>query len=94
VGDIGSISFSSEMAGFERHSVGVAFRDDGYLVVKFSTSTPGTLWYGEDVKELQPYTPGTWYKVKVILDRSTSTFSVWINDELKASGIKTKDTRV
>jgi uncharacterized membrane protein len=41
---------------------------------------------------LQPYTPGRWYKVRVVLDRSANTFSVRIDDELKASNVKTANT--
>ncbi|MGD0805484.1 MAG: hypothetical protein ABSA11_15600 [Candidatus Bathyarchaeia archaeon] len=38
--------------------------------------------------ELQGYSPNTWYKIKVILDRDTDNFNVWINDSLVASNIK------
>jgi len=44
-----------------------------------------------EVRNLQPYVPGRWYKIRLVLDRSTNTFSVWINDKLKASGIKTEN---
>jgi|ECHhosMinimDraft_1075155.scaffolds.fasta_scaffold00686_3 hypothetical protein len=85
---VGSVGFwNREKATWGKYYVTVAFRGNEYLAVEFINDA-GI----EDIKELQPYTPGTWYKVRVILDRSTNTFSVWINDELKALGIKTTDT--
>lgn len=38
-------------------------------------------------QELASYTLNTWYKVKEVFDASTKTFSVWINDELKATSL-------
>jgi len=35
-----------------------------------------------------------WYKVRVVLDRSANTFSVWVNDELKVSNVKTTKTNI
>jgi len=85
---VGSVGFwNREKDTWGKYYVTVEFRSNKYLVVGFINDA-GIL----DYKKIQLYVPGTWYKVKVILDRSTSTFSVWINDELKASGIKTKGT--
>ena len=85
---VGSIGFwNREEATWGKYYVTVAFMGDGYLAVTFIDAS------GDNkVIELQPYTPGTWYKVKVVLDRSTNTLSVWINDELKASNLKTTST--
>jgi len=88
VDGVGSVGFwNREKDTWGKYYVTVEFRSNKYLVVGFINDA-GVL----DHKEIQPYVPGTWYKVKVILDRSTSTFSVWINDELKVSGIKTQGT--
>jgi len=85
---LGSIGFwNREKATWGKYYVDVAFMSDGYLAVHFIDDA------GNDkVKELQPYTPGRWYKVKVVLDRSANTFSVWIDDELKALNVKTANT--
>ena len=42
--------------------------------------------------KLQGYSPNTWYKIKVILDRNTDSFNVWINDSLVSSNIKDVST--
>jgi hypothetical protein len=34
------------------------------------------------------YVPNVWYKVKVIFDRTSDTFNVWINDTLVGSSLK------
>jgi PKD repeat protein len=87
---VGSIGFwNREEATWGKYYVTVAFMGDGYLAVTFINASGST----ENI-ELQPYTPGTWYKVKVVLDRSTNTLSVWINDALKASNIKTTNTNI
>jgi len=88
VDGVGSVGFwNREKDTWGKYYVTVAFRSNKYLVVGFINDTGVS-----DYKEIQPYVPDTWYKVKVILDRSTSTFSVWINDELKVSGINTQET--
>jgi len=43
----------------------------------------------EDGRVLGTWSPKTWYRVKVILDRRTNTYSVWINGELKGKDIPT-----
>ncbi|MDH7477398.1 MAG: hypothetical protein QHH17_03330 [Candidatus Bathyarchaeota archaeon] len=42
--------------------------------------------------DIEPYVPDVWYKIKLILDRSANKFSVWVNDEIKASNINTAQT--
>jgi len=44
-------------------------------------------------KELGSFQADTWYKVKVILNKVTNTYDVWINDELKGQNLKTKDSQ-
>jgi hypothetical protein len=44
----------------------------------------------DDGSILGEWEPGVWYRVKVVLDRSTNTYSVWIDRELRAEGLDTK----
>ena len=50
----------------------------------------------DDGKFLGTWTPGTWYAIKVLLDRDTNTYSVWINGQLKGNAFKTsnQDTNI
>jgi len=41
---------------------------------------------------LQTYLPNTWYKIKVLLDRITNTYHIWINDALKGTFEEGDDT--
>jgi len=87
---VGSVGFwNRDEATWGKYYVTVAFRADGYLVVHFINGAGAE----EDI-ELQPYTPGIWYKVRVVLDRSANRFSVWVNDELKASNVKITETNI
>jgi hypothetical protein len=43
----------------------------------------------EDGTIVGTWTPQTWYKVKVVLDRSSNTYSVWIDGELRAEHLIT-----
>jgi len=43
----------------------------------------------EDGSILGNWEPGVWYKVKVVLDRSTNTYKVWIDGQLKGQGLST-----
>jgi hypothetical protein len=38
---------------------------------------------------LGSWSPGTWYRVKVVLDRRSNKYSVWINGELRGQNIPT-----
>lgn len=40
---------------------------------------------------LQPYDPNTWYKVKVILNKTSNNYNVWINDIFKKENLKTNN---
>jgi len=44
---------------------------------------------GEDGTILGNWEPGVWYQVKVVLDRSTNTYKVWIDGQLKGEGLTT-----
>jgi hypothetical protein len=57
-----------------------------YAVVKFNHKD-GKI-YSEDGKVLGSWNPQTWYKVKVILNRSTNTYSVWIDGELRGENLR------
>ncbi|MEM2704608.1 MAG: hypothetical protein QXR45_15785 [Candidatus Bathyarchaeia archaeon] len=59
----------------------------GYAWVQFTYDgniTTNDVW----APTLGTWTPKTWYKVKLILDRSTNTFDVWINGELVGNDIE------
>jgi hypothetical protein len=51
--------------------------------VHFNHETMNILAGDESI--LGTWTPGLWYNVKVVLDRSANRYSVWINGELKGS---------
>jgi len=44
----------------------------------------------EDGSLLGSWVPGRWYHVKVLLDRRTNAYSVWINGKLAGSNLKTR----
>jgi PKD repeat protein len=75
--------WNREKATWGKYYATVEFTSDRYIRASSFTG---------EARNLQPYTPGTWYKIKLVLDRSTNTFSVWINDELKASNLKTAES--
>ena len=43
----------------------------------------------DDGTVIGDWVPGVWYQVKVVLDRSTNTYSVWIDGELRGEGLST-----
>jgi hypothetical protein len=68
---------SEKIANWYAH---VNFLDDGNISIAYpSVSPPGHV--------LQSYVTDTWYKVKVILDREDDSYSVWIDDVLRAENI-------
>lgn len=75
--------WNREKATWGKYYATVEFTSDRYIRASSFTG---------EAQNLQPYAPNTWYKVKLVLDRSTNTFSVWINDELKASNLKTAES--
>lgn len=42
----------------------------------------------EYAHELQNLSPDTWYKIRVVLDRSARCYNVWINDAIKGQNIQ------
>jgi hypothetical protein len=75
---------SSGIVGFGQTTpVGVKWGVD----VRFSSDgTIRTLSWGPNIM-LQSYEPGVWYKINVELNTVTNAFSVWIDDELRGSGL-------
>jgi hypothetical protein len=59
----------------------VSFRDDGKIYA----------WYVEwpyvTSKEIGTYSSKSWYKIKVLLNRDTKTYDVWVNDIFKATNL-------
>lgn len=54
-----------------------------YATVSFEDS--GLIRSGGEI--LQSYRPYTWYKVKVMIDKTTRVYSVWIDDVLKGQSL-------
>ncbi len=46
----------------------------------------GYIWGGISpsgwIHQLQPFTPMTWYKIRVVLDKASRVYNVWVNDVL------------
>lgn len=59
-----------------------------YYAIVFFNHDNGKIW-AEDDTILGEWEPGVWYKVKVVLDRSTNTYNVWIDGELRGEGLST-----
>ena len=66
---------------------GVVFRSSGS-----NNWVEGFSWWDDKIV-LSSFVPNKWYKVRLILDRSRDTFSVWINDEFKKTNILTNKSR-
>ena len=62
----------------------VAFTYDGSIVACNSSSFLSG-------QVLQSYAPDQWYDVKVIVDRTNKTFSVWVNGTLEAQDLQSSD---
>jgi len=64
-----------------------------YAYVGFSGD--GFIWAcshgNEGYQQLQPYTSYTWYKIRVLIDRSARIYDVWIDDVLKGHSIPIAD---
>jgi hypothetical protein len=65
---------------------GVYFQSDGYI---YTIPLIPNAWV---FYKLMPYAPNTWYKVRVVIDRSAGEYSVWIDDALIAQNIAVQDT--
>jgi len=90
-------SSSSDVIGYEGYMMTTSVPNNGsigffnrpidtwgrfYAGVGFSL---GNLVSGSSI--LQPITPYTWYKVRVVLDKNTRLYDVWINDALAAQNL-------
>jgi hypothetical protein len=70
----GSIGFfNGPIAQWGRYYATVGFGSDGYI--------------GSGSSKLQPFTPFTWYKVRVVLDKVSRIYNVWIDDVLKGQNL-------
>lgn len=60
-----------------------------YAMVGFGTD--GFIWAcsrnNEGYQQLQPFTPYSWYKIRVLIDRSARVYDVWIDDVLRGEDI-------
>ena len=71
----------------------VSFHSDGkiyvysYVPIWYSGKPPGPLYDLETT-----YEPDTWYNIRVIVNRETDIFNVWINNVLKGENLQTKDS--
>jgi hypothetical protein len=74
IGDNARISFTKLLSSsISREYAPILFLDSGVIAC--------------GSKYLQSYAPRTWYRVKLMLDRSTDTCSVWIDDQLRAQDL-------
>ena len=71
-GSCGVGFFNQPIALWGRFYAGVGF-SDAYI------------WAGG--QKLQPYTAYQWYKIRLIINRSTRVFNVWVNDQLEGRGM-------
>lgn len=62
---------------------------DSYVPAWYLNKTRGPTY---DLNTI--YQPDTWYNVKVIIDRTTDTFSIWINNLLKGEKLRTNSSMV
>jgi len=98
---------SSPMIGFEvavrveetngkpRDNARVAFtkRLSGSISCEYAPVTfqdDGTTCSGGQV--LQSYVADTWYKIKLVMDRNSDTYSVWVDGELKGENMPVTNT--
>jgi rhamnogalacturonyl hydrolase YesR len=61
-----------------------------YATVQFNHDTMNIITDAGNV--VGTWTPCTWYKVKVLLDRSTNAYSVWIDEQFKGDNFNTTNT--
>lgn len=54
-----------------------------YASIQFNHDTKNIIT--DDGSIVGTWVPGSWYTVKVILDKNTKTYSVWVNGQLKGS---------
>lgn len=77
--DNARVAFTTQLSYFiSREYAPVTFNDDG------------TVCSGGQV--LQSYEACKWYTIKQIMDRTSGTYSVWVDEELKAENLKVAST--
>jgi parallel beta-helix repeat protein len=77
--DDARVSFTKKLSdSISREYALVTFQDDG------------TITSGGQV--LQSYVDDTWYKIKLIMNRDSETYSVWVDGELKGENLAVKTT--
>ena len=71
--------FNQYIETWGRYYANIEFASDGYI------------WACEHnlevVHQLQSYTPYTWYKIRVVVDKTARLYDVWIDDVLKGHNI-------
>jgi hypothetical protein len=76
-GDVAFCNIPIETWG--RYYAMVGFGTDGYIFACEKNN--------EGIHQLQPFTPHTWYKIRVVIDRTAKLYDVWIDDVLKRQDI-------
>ena len=71
--------FNTPIETWGRYYALVGFGTSGYIEAAEKSS--------EVLHQLQPYTPNTWYKIRVVVDRTARLFNVWIDGVLKGLNI-------
>jgi hypothetical protein len=72
--------FCKEAYVWGKHYAAILFNHDTMNILTDDNNVVGT------------WTPGVWYNVKVLLDRNTNTYSVWIDGQLKGTNFHTPNT--
>ncbi|MGD8544619.1 MAG: DUF2341 domain-containing protein [Candidatus Bathyarchaeota archaeon] len=75
------MGFGKAVPGGTKRCNGVYFAHDGMIKAMVA---------GDEFISLQSYEPDTWYKIEALLDTTTDTFNVWIDDELVGSDLHTR----
>jgi len=78
--DNARVSFTKKVSSFiSREYAPVTFHDDGTI--------------GSGGQVLQPYVEDTWYKIRLVMDRNSETYSVWVDGELKGENMHVTTTQ-
>jgi hypothetical protein len=71
--------FNTPIETWGRYYGLVGLGPDGYIEAAEKSSAV--------LHQLQPYAPNTWYKIRVVMDRTARIFNVWIDGVLKGENI-------
>ena len=81
--DGGCVAFyNANIEAWGRYYGIIGFGGDGYIWASIQDNPRLNV-------RLQPYNPGTWYRVRVVVDKSAWTYDVWINDVLVGQDLTT-----